>query len=164
FTYHSYGVADAEKPALPAAFGASQKARSAAMGTWLSSLPHPVAVLAANDLWGSELVQAARERRLHVPNDVAILGVDNEELLCELAHPPLSSIRIGGEQIGRAAVTLLEQLLRGKKPKRPFPRIPPMEVVTRQSTHVLTVEDSDVAVATRYIRPQAGARISGKQL
>src|SRR4029453_7371701 len=98
-----------------AAFGASQKKRANKMGSWLASLPKPVAVFAANDLWGSELVQAARERGLRVPDDVALLGVDNEELLCELAHPPLSSIRLSGAQIGAAAVALLEDLLRGRR-------------------------------------------------
>ena len=165
YTYHSHGAARTEHDtaALPA-LGTSQKERSAAMGAWLAALPRPVAVFAANDLWGSELVQAARQRELHVPNDVAVLGVDNEELLCEIAHPPLSSIRIGAEQIGRAAVSVLEQLLSGKKPPRSLPRIPPMEVVTRQSSDVLAVEDEDVATAIQHIRRHAVEGISVKQL
>jgi LacI family transcriptional regulator len=160
FTFASYGVADAIAPA----FGSSQKKRAAAMGAWLLSLPKPLAVFAANDLWGSELVQAAREHGLHVPDQVAVLGVDNEELLCEITHPPLSSIRMGGEQIGHAAVAVLEQLLRGKTPHEPVPRVPPAEVVTRQSTDVLAVEDSDVATALRHIRLHAVEGLSVKQL
>lgn len=161
FTFASYGVGEG---VAPVAFGAPQRKRAAAMGSWLASLPKPLAVFAANDLWGSELVQAARERGLHVPEDVAILGVDNEELLCEIAHPPLSSIRIGAEQIGRQAVTLLEQLLRDKSTGTEVPRIAPVEVVTRQSTDVLAVEDPEVAAAIRHIRRHAVEGLSVKQL
>ena len=77
-----------------------------------------MALFSANDSWGFELLQAAREAGLHVPEDVAILGVDDEALLCEIAHPPLSSIRIGAEQIGRISVALLDQLLRGSARRR----------------------------------------------
>ena len=166
FTYGTFEPAHGGTLAS-AAFGASQKKRAAAMGAWLASFPRPLAVFAANDLWGSELVQAARERGLHVPGDVAILGVDNEELLCEIAHPPLSSIRIGAEQMGRAAVVLLEQLLSSKRRARAtgeIERIPPIGVITRQSTDVLAVEDPDVAAAITHIRRHAVEGLSVKQL
>jgi LacI family transcriptional regulator len=168
YTYHSHGAPAAQREratrtAAPA-LAVSQKERSNEMGAWLAALPKPIAVFAANDLWGSELVQAARQRNLHVPGEVAILGVDNEELLCEIAHPPLSSVRIGAEQIGRAAVSVLEQLMSGRKPPRQIPRIGPMEVVTRQSTDVLAVEDEDVATAIQHIRRHAVEGISVKQL
>lgn len=161
FTFASYGTSGGE---TPAAFGGSQKKRAAAMGAWLALLPKPVAVFAANDLWGSELVQAARQQGLRVPDEVAILGVDNEELLCEIAHPPLSSIRIGAEQIGRRAVELLEQMLQGKPAPVNIAPIPPVEVITRQSTDVLAVEDPDVAEALRHIRRHAVEGLSVKQL
>jgi LacI family transcriptional regulator len=166
FTFASYGEVDAGVR-VPAAFGASARRRAAAMGDWLASLPKPLALFAANDLWGFELVQAARERGLHVPDQVAVLGVDNEELLCEIAHPPLSSIRMGAEQIGRAAVAVLERLLRGGHPPprdNEAARVPPAEVVTRQSTDVLAVEDPEVAAALRHIRRHAIDGLSVKQL
>lgn len=147
-----------------AAFAGSHERRAAAMSDWLRSLPKPVALFAANDLWGFELLQAARESGLHVPEDIAILGVDNEELLCEIAHPPLSSIRIGAEQIGRRAVTLLDDLLRGKSAGADASLVPPTEVVTRQSTDVLAVEDADVALALRHIRQHAIEGLSVKEL
>jgi LacI family transcriptional regulator len=142
----------------------SHQRRRASMGAWLASLQRPVAVFAANDLWGSELVQAARERGLRVPDDVAILGVDNEELLCELSHPPLSSIRMSTEQIGRAAVATLEKMLRSRGKRIDAPRVAPAEVVTRQSTDVLAVEDADVSEALRHIRLHAVEGLSVKQL
>ena len=142
----------------------SQRRRSAAMGAWLAALPKPLAVFVANDLWGSEIIQAAREAGVHVPDDAAILGVDNEELLCEISHPPLSSIRIGAEQIGHVAVEILDQLLRGRKVSASIPRVAPMEVVTRQSTDVLAVDDADVAAALRDIRARAAEGLSVKEL
>jgi LacI family transcriptional regulator len=149
---------------VSAAFGGSEERLAAAMGGWVESLPKPLALFVANDLWGFELVQAVREIGLHVPDDVAVLGVDNEELLCEIAHPPLSSIRIGAEQIGHAAVALMEKMLRGKPLSAEIPRIPPLEVVTRQSTDVLAVDDPEVAAALRHIRQHALEGLSVKQM
>jgi LacI family transcriptional regulator len=146
------------------AFGGSHELRAVAMSAWLRNLPRPLALFVANDTWGFEMLQAAREVGLQVPEDVAILGVDDEELICEIAHPPLSSIRIGAEQIGRVAVTLLDQLLRKKRLPAVIPRVAPMEVVTRQSTDVLAVEDSEVAAALRHIRAHAVEGLSVKQL
>jgi LacI family transcriptional regulator len=161
FTFASYGsVGDS----TPAVLDGPHQRRAAAMIAWLRSLPRPLALFVANDLWGFELLQAAREIGVAVPEDVAILGVDDEELLCEIAHPPLSSIRIGAEQIGRVAVSLLDQLLRKKGKIRDIPRVPPIEVVTRQSTDVLAVDDPDVAAALRHIRQHAVEGLSVKQL
>jgi LacI family transcriptional regulator len=161
FTFASYGsVGDS----VPAVFDGPNQRRAAAMTAWLRSLPRPLALFVANDLWGFELLQSARESGLAVPEDIAILGVDDEELLCEIAHPPLSSIRIGAEQIGRVAVSLLDQLLRKKGKIHDVPRVPPIEVVTRQSTDVLAVEDADVAAALRHIRQHAVEGLSVKQL
>ncbi|HEY1685183.1 MAG TPA: XylR family transcriptional regulator [Tepidisphaeraceae bacterium] len=160
----TFSVTSYSSPAhSQAVFGDPSDRRTAAIGRWLRSLPRPLALFAANDLWGFELLQATRETGLQVPADVAILGVDNEELLCEISHPPLSSIRIGAEQIGRTAVTVLDDLLRGKSP-RDLKLVAPLEVVTRQSTDVLAVDDADVALALRHIRQHAIEGLSVKQL
>jgi LacI family transcriptional regulator len=162
FTFSTF---EREGRSVAAALGGSHRRQSAAMGEWLASMPRPVAVLAANDLWGFELVQAAREWGLHVPDDVAILGVDNDELLCEVSHPPLSSIVIGGEQMGREAVALLEKMLRRTRQDPPEPaRVPPLGIVTRQSSDVLAVEDPEVAAALRHIRSHAFEGLSVKQM
>ena len=159
FTFASYGSAgDA------AALDGPNERRAAAMGSWLESLPRPLALFSTSDTWGFELLQAAREVGLQVPEDVAILGVDDEALLCEIAHPPLSSIRIGAEQIGRIAVYLLDQMMMGRRVPANIERVPPIEVVTRQSTDVLAVDDGDVAAALRHIRRHAVEGLSVKQL
>jgi LacI family transcriptional regulator len=145
-------------------FRGSHRRRTAAMGTWLKSLPKPAALFVASDTWGFELVQGAREVALHVPEEVAILGVDNEELLCEIAYPPLSSIPMGAERIGHNAVAILERLLRGRSPGPNVSRVAPLDVVTRQSTDILAVEDPEVAAALRHIRQHAASGLSVKEL
>jgi LacI family transcriptional regulator len=162
FTIQSFEL---ERRSVAAALrGKSHRRQSAAMGEWLVSLPKPVAVFAANDLWGFELVQAARECGLHVPDDVAVLGVDNDELLCEISHPPLSSIRIGGEQMGQMAVEMLEKMLAGEVAAPEPSRVQPIDVVTRQSTDVLAVDDAEVAAALRHIRQHAFKGLSVKEM
>ncbi len=160
FTFSSFDSGMKSDPA----FGRSRDRRAAEMADWIRSLPRPLALFAANDLWGFELLQAVRESGLQVPEDVAVLGVDDEALLCEIAHPPLSSIRIGAEQIGRLAVGVLDQLLHKNRPQANIPRVEPLEVVTRQSTDVLAVDDPDVATALRHIRQNAVKGLSVKQL
>jgi LacI family transcriptional regulator len=159
FTFASYGSAGDS-----AALEGPNERRAAAMGSWLKSLPRPLALFSTSDTWGFELLQSAREVGLQVPEDVAILGVDDEALLCEIAHPPLSSIRIGAEQIGRVAVYLLDEMMKGRRIPGDIKRVPPIEVVTRQSTDVLAVDDSDVAAALRHIRHHAVEGLSVKQL
>ena len=162
FTFSSFE--HDKRPVAAALGGTPHRRQSAAMGEWLVSLPKPVGVLAANDLWGFELVQAARERGLHVPDDVAVLGIDNDELLCEISHPPLSSIKIGGEQMGQQAVSLLERLMAGKKVTDQAERVAPIGIVTRQSSDVLAVDDAEVAAAVRHIRQHAFEGLSVKQM
>lgn len=127
---------------------------------WLATLPLPVGVLACDDNQGRTLLAVCREMGLRVPEDVAILGVDNDDVLCELCTPPLSSIEIGGEARGFEAAALLAKLLASKAgPSRPL-EIPPQRVEARQSTDVLELDDRDVALAIRYIRSHAHRPIS----
>ncbi len=136
---------------------------ASSMGAWIDSLPKPVAIFAANDLWGFELVQAARQRQFHVPDDVAVLGVDNDESICDISYPALSSIRLGAEQIGHRAVAFMGRLLRGEKIKEPIEPVPPRGIVTRQSTDVLAVDDSDVGALLGLIRRHAADGMTVKQ-
>jgi LacI family transcriptional regulator len=87
---------------------------------------------------------------------VAVLGVDNDEQACELSAPPLSSVEQGGERLGAKAAELLQQLMSGATiMPRTDTKIPPVGVVSRQSTDVLAIADQDVALALRYIRNAA---------
>ncbi|HEY7091116.1 MAG TPA: XylR family transcriptional regulator [Tepidisphaeraceae bacterium] len=122
---------------------------------WIRSLPKPVGVLACNDVRGLQVLEACRRCGAHVPDEVAVIGVDNDDPLCELAIPPMSSVDLNATQIGYEAAALLERMMDGEKPSSNLLEISPRGVVTRQSTDVLASEDTAVNSAARYIREHA---------
>jgi LacI family transcriptional regulator len=124
---------------------------------WVQELPKPVGIFASNDIWGVQLTEVCRQTGLRVPDDVAIVGVDNDDLLCELARPSLSSVDLPTERIGYEAAALLDRLLRRGKPLPHTRLLPPIGVVARQSSDVLAVEDPEVAAAVRFIRERSHA-------
>lgn len=123
-----------------------------AVARWIWELPKPVGLMACNDMRGQQVLNACRAIDVTVPDEVAVIGVDNEEVLCDLSDPPLSSVVPQAERIGYEAAALLDEMMRGKKllPHRYF--IKPKGVVARRSTEVLAVADRQIAVATRFIR------------
>lgn len=125
------------------------------LAQWLKALPKPVGVLAANDLRGQQIIDLCAELKLTVPDEVAVLGVDNDELLCELTAPPLSSVVPDCERIGYEAASRLDRLMSGEKRTAESLIIPPAGVATRRSTDVLALDDRHVASALRYIREHA---------
>ena len=129
------------------------------LARWLATLPKPVAVFAATDDVGRRVLAACQWRCLRVPDQVAVLGVDNDELLCELCTPPLSSIALDTDKAGFEAAAALEALMAGREPSQRSIVVEPLCAITRQSTDVLAVEDHDVALAIRYIREHAHERI-----
>jgi LacI family transcriptional regulator len=124
---------------------------------WLVGLPRPVGVLASHDIQGVQLSEACRRAGLRVPDEVALLGVDDDDLFCELARPSLSSVALPGERIGYEAARMLEDLLTGHRRRTPRRTLllPSPGVVTRQSSDMLAIGDEDVAVALRFIRAHA---------
>jgi LacI family transcriptional regulator len=122
---------------------------------WIRSLPRPCAILGANDRYAWHVIDGCRENNIAVPEDIAVLGVDNDTLLTEMVRPTLSSINLGAERIGFQAATLLERLMKRRGAWREPRQIPPISVVTRHSTDVLNIHDQPVADAVRYIREHA---------
>lgn len=124
----------------------------AILGAWLHEFPKPLGVLACDDDRGRQVLEACRAAGLQVPEDVAVLGVDNDELLCELSDPPLSSVSLNVEQAGYEAAALLDGLMAGRicEPQRIL--VEPTHVVTRRSTDVLAMDDRQVARALRFIQ------------
>ena len=90
-----------------------------------------------------------------MPEEVAVIGVDNAETFCELCDPPLSSVVPDAERIGFEAAALLDRLMAGDVPNNPDRRIPPVGVITRQSTDTLAMDDPLIARAARFIREHA---------
>jgi LacI family transcriptional regulator len=125
---------------------------------WLQKLPKPVGLFVSNDILARSLADLCGQLGIHIPDEVALLGVDNDELECLLTSPPLSSIAIPGERIGYEAAKLLDQAMSEKKAavKRIF--LPPIRVVARQSTDTLAIRDPEVIAALRFIHSHAGER------
>ncbi|MBC8095144.1 MAG: DNA-binding transcriptional regulator [Akkermansiaceae bacterium] len=130
-----------------------------AIGRWLADLPKPVAVFAFNDGRGQQVLDGCRRTGLAVPEQVAVLGVDNDEVLCALSPPPMSSVILNPHRGGWEAATLLTQMMNGKNIPSSAHLIPPVGVAVRQSTDVLAVDDPQIARALRYIREHACERI-----
>jgi LacI family transcriptional regulator len=126
-----------------------------AVEAWLVALPKPAAVLACYDIRGRQALDACRRAGLAVPDQVAVLGVDDDELLCGLASPPLSSVIPDAVGAGRLAAELLERLMRGERIGREEWLLPPLGIAARQSTDVLALDDPLVAAAVQRIREHA---------
>jgi len=129
--------------------------RQRGLTRWLKALPKPVAVVTWTTELGRELIQACRREGLLVPEQVAVLAADNDELLCEACSPSLSGIALTSERIGFEAARLLDRLMHGERPPRGPLLLEPTGVVARQSTDTLAVDDPPLARAVAFIRSHA---------
>ncbi|HWF20255.1 MAG TPA: DNA-binding transcriptional regulator [Verrucomicrobiae bacterium] len=146
------------RPAI--ALNAPLEEQVSEIAEWLRNLPKPVAVMACYDIRGQQVLDACRNAGLAVPDEVAVIGVDNDELLCDLSSPPLSSVMPNTQRTGYEAAALLDRMMAGRPvaPKGHF--ISPLGVATRQSTDTLAIEDRVIARAVRYIREHAFEQIN----
>ncbi|HMP06696.1 MAG TPA: substrate-binding domain-containing protein [Lacipirellulaceae bacterium] len=130
------------------------------LAEWIRRLPKPVGLFACNDNRGREVLEACRLAELRVPEDVAVLGVDDDEVFCQLANPPLSSVALNAETAGFRAAELLDGMMQGriKKPRRIV--VEALCVVARRSTDIVAVDDPDVAAALQFIHREQGRDIS----
>ena len=143
-------------PPLP---GRSWNGEQLQLAAWLRSLPKPVGIMACNDDRARMLAETCRLSEIQVPDEIAILGVDNDAEICNSANPPLSSISLATERGGYEAATLLDLLMRGGKPPSGTLLVRPVEVVERRSTDMPAATDPVVARALRFIRENANRDI-----
>ena len=127
---------------------------------WLLSLPKPVGILAVNDDCGLQVLDGCQRARFSVPDQVAVIGCDNDEYACGLSIPPLTSIQLNSVRVGYEAAALLDRLMAGKSPPKRLPEIEPLGIVARRSTDVLATDDMEVVRAIRFIRSNACRTIS----
>ncbi len=130
------------------------------MTEWLKELPKPVGILACNDDRGQHVLEACKSADLHVPEEVAVLGVDNDSIICSISDPPLSSIALNVEPAGYAAADLLNKLMDGEPMQGQEIIVTATHVVKRQSTDVLSINDSNLVNAIRFIKQNAKNKIS----
>lgn len=125
------------------------------LAAWLAALPKPVGLFACNDDRAQHVTEACKTAGVHVPEEVAVIGVDNDELVCDLADPPISSVALDTEMAGYRAAELLDRMMRGGDRTACDIMVHPTHIVTRQSTDILAIDDADVAGAIRFIRQNA---------
>jgi LacI family transcriptional regulator len=129
------------------------------LAKWIVGLPKPIGIMAANDWVGQKVLAACQRTGTMVPEEVAVLGVDNDEAICEISDPMLSSIDARHDRIGFHAAELLDQLMHGRTPPREPLAVGLPAIVVRRSTDVQSIADRDVAEAVRYIREHAFGEI-----
>ena len=122
---------------------------------WIESLPKPIGVMTSTDLVGQQFLEACQRARVVVPEQVAVIGADNDELICNICFPPLSSVIINDDQRGYQAAAVLDQMMAGHAPPSETIYVEPAGVVSRASTDILAIDDQTLASALRYIRDHA---------
>jgi LacI family transcriptional regulator len=138
---------------------AEGEAQMKPLNSWLKSLPKPVGILTFDDKLGERVLTACRWSDLSVPDQVAVLGIGDDDLVSKLTWPSLSSICVPAERIGFEAADLLDHAMRRRRIKRPRRQLAPTGVTLRGSTDVLAVQDALVESAARYLRKHAGEAI-----
>jgi LacI family transcriptional regulator, galactose operon repressor len=130
------------------------------MVKWLRSLPKPVGLMACNDVCGREVLQACATAGLRVPDEVSVVGVDNDEMMCELANPALSSVALDIEKAGYDAAHLLDGLMHDQHAGGKIVWVRPTRVATRHSSDAIVQEDALVGAALQFIREHAKRSLS----
>lgn len=125
------------------------------MADWLHQIPKPAGIMACNDGYAQLVLEAAKRIGVRIPDELAVIGADNDAPLCQISSPPLSSVPIDWKHLGYEAAVLLDRLMAGEPaPDKPILLTPP-PIVPRHSTDVLAIDDRDVVTALRFISAHA---------
>lgn len=133
----------------------SQNVTIAELGAWLQTLPKPVGILAWDAVHGHLLCEACASAGFRIPDEVAIVCGEDDELFCQISYPPLSAVDCGPERIGYEAAALLARYLANKKLKTKPILVTPLGMLSRHSTDVLAMDDRELAQALDYLRKHA---------
>ena len=150
---HTVHVHDVEWPGDLTPFWDARQ--TTALAAWLRRLPKPAAIMGCHDLRAFQVITAAQAAGLLVPEEIAVIGANNEAVRCDLSYPPLSSVATNSFQSGYQAAECLAHLMEGSGPVVTDLRIEPIGVVTRHSSDMLAIEDKNVAAALSFIREHA---------
>ena len=133
------------------------------LGQWVGTLPKPVALLAGSDLRAQQVLSACQDEGIAVPGEVAVMGVGNDEVICRLCSPSLTSVELNTEKIGYRAAVLLEGMMRGRRPPRRSVLVEPRGIVSRKSTSTLAIRDADVTATMQFIREHVADGITTQE-
>lgn len=127
---------------------------------WLKKLPKPCGIMACYDIQGRHLLEACRFEYIPVPEDIGVIGVDNDILLCELSHPNLTSIRPNTIKTGYEAANFLDNIMSGLSYEPKVNSIDPLEIIERQSTELVVHDDKYLALSLKFIRENSHLAIN----
>ncbi len=164
FAAHIYVPPSSGNATRLAAIEATALRQADALAAWLARLPKPVGILGCNDMRAQQVLSVCGERGIAVPDEVAVVGIDNDEVRCELAAPSLTSVDPNAYRIGYEAAALLHRMLRAQRRARSDILVEPAGVLRRRSTDVLAFTDPGVAELLRHIRDQACKGLSPQRL
>ena len=128
---------------------------SESLGNWLRGLRKPIGLMACHDIRGQQIMNACRSLGISVPDEIGVIGVDDDDTICPLSDPPLSSVRPDAETVGFVAAETLESIMNGGDSNSKIRHVPPTRIVRRESTEVFAVEDRELAQVCRFIRLNA---------
>ena len=154
-------------PKLPVSARKDFSIEQAILCAWLKRLPKPVAIWAANDIRGRQVLNSCLKTGIAVPQEAAVLGVDNDEMICETTTPQMSSIKMNTEQVGAKAAHVLDLMMRDRKGGALRPtviRYGFSHLVTRRSTETVQIPDILVGRALEFIRINAGISVTVNDL
>lgn len=149
--YETHGQRDAPITSVEESGVADAEALSA----WLTSLTPPTGIFVCNDIRGQQVLNVCSGLGLAVPDDLGVIGVDDDDAICPLSNPPLSSVRPNAERVGYRAAEILDAMIDGNLVQGAVEFIPPTAIVQRMSTRVIAVDDREVARVCRFIREHA---------
>lgn len=151
-TESKIGIAGPEITANVEAYGIQAEK---ALVDWLIDLPKPIGLFACNDVRGRQILNILRSQQIAVPEEVSVVGVDNDELICKLSNPPMSSVNCNARMIGYRAAEMLQELIDGKTLEKSFDSIRPIGVQVRVSTDTTAIADKLISQALSFIREHA---------
>lgn len=127
---------------------------------WLKTLPQPTGLLASNDIRAQQVLIACQSAGVRVPDEVAVMGVDNDDVICPLCDPPLSSVEPDTERVGYLAAAMLDRMMAGEKAPEDTTFVAPRRLVARRSTELWAIDDQAASRAYQFIRDAADRGIS----
>lgn len=131
---------------------------------WLQTLPKPIGIMVCDDTQGHHITQLCKQYALQVPEKIAVLGVDNDEAICTLSDPPLSSLNQSVEKGGYETAQLIDRMMRDKNYVPQDIRVYPTHITTRQSTDIYATEDRNIAIVLQYIHQHSDRKINVMEL
>ncbi|MEG2514999.1 MAG: substrate-binding domain-containing protein, partial [Bacteroidaceae bacterium] len=132
--------------------------------SWLTSLPYPIALMACDDNQGNKIAEICKVNGIKIPEEIAVLGVDNDKTICSISDPPLSSINMTVDRGGYEVAKLIDTLIKEKRYQGDDIIIYSTDIVSRASTNIYATQDHHIALSLKYIHENYNKKIAVKDI